>query len=78
MKGSNSLEVVRNMKNMSLFIAICSLVLLFALIITPGLLATIGSVAIFWLTVISTCLFIYSMKQYWLWAANETRLLAET
>lgn len=77
MKGSNSLEVVRNMKRMSLFTAVASLVFLVSLVITPGLLATIGPAVLFCFTVISSYLFLYAMKQHALWTANESRLLEE-
>ena len=75
MNGSDSLEVVRNMKRMSLFTALMSLVLTIGMGIAPDLLATIGTVAYLVFISISTYLFVYSMKQYALWTANETRLV---
>lgn len=76
MDGSNSLEVVRNMKNMALFTAMGSF--LFAIGVVLSNTAEVLGVP---MAVIFVYAFLYlsgySMKQRSLWIANEARLLEE-
>ena len=74
MKGSNSLEVVRNMKNMALFTPIMSLLAAVGVVLS-NMEDVLGYPTAF----IFVCTFLYlsgySMKQRGLWTENETRLL---
>ena len=76
MGGSNSLEVVRNMKNLCSFTAICSLLLGIGVALSNTAEALGYPLAAFFIC-ISLYLSGYSMKQRGLWEANETRLLEE-
>lgn len=74
MGGSESLEVVRNMKNLCLFTATASLLGAVSVVLSNTV-AVLG----YPLTIFFVCVFLYlsrySMKQRKLWVENETRLL---
>ena len=76
MDGSNSLEVVRNMKNMCLFTATLSPLVAVG-VIQSNIVEVLGLPVTLFFVVILLCFSGYSMKQYKLWAENETRLLEE-
>lgn len=76
MGGSNSLEVVRNMKNLCLFTSVGSLLLAIGVVLSNTVEVIGYPLAVFFVC-ISLYLSGYSMKQRSLWKENETRLLEE-
>lgn len=76
MKGSNSLEVVRNMKNMALFTAVFSFLLTIGIVLSNTT-EVLGYPTAVIFVFLSLYLSRYSMKQRSLWVANEKRLLKE-